>query len=454
MNEKTALNPLATQSIPILILKFAVPSVIAGLVSAMYNIVDQIFIGQKVGLLGNAATNIAFPLSTIGIALGLLLGVGTAANFSLDQGRGEIQRALRTVGSGITGLAISGTALGLLAFLFLDPLLTLFGVTKDVYPYAIEYTRIITIGFPFMIFTLGSTNMIRADGSPTYSMICTLTGAVINVILDYVFIFPLNMDMTGAALATIIGQIVSAILVLLNLKGFKQGKLTKDILKPRIKIILKSAKLGISPCVNQLSFTLVQIVMNNTLSYYGALSIYGSDIPLAVIGIMTKVNVVFVSIIVGISQGCQPIFGFNYGAQNYDRVKSTFKKAALLVFCVGIIAFCTFQLFPRQIVSIFGTSGTNELYYEFAEKLFRTFLFCTFINGFQPLTGNFFTSIGKAKMGIFVSLTRQIIFLMPLILILPLFMGIDGVLYSAPIADIVTLALIIVFISREFKRMT
>ena len=352
MNEKTALNPLATQSIPILILKFAVPSVIAGLVSAMYNIVDQIFIGQKVGLLGNAATNIAFPLSTIGIALGLLLGVGTAANFSLDQGRGEIQRALRTVGSGITGLAISGTALGLLAFLFLDPLLTLFGVTKDVYPYAIEYTRIITIGFPFMIFTLGSTNMIRADGSPTYSMICTLTGAVINVILDYVFIFPLNMDMTGAALATIIGQIVSAILVILYLKGFKQGKLTKDILKPRIKIILKSAKLGISPCVNQLSFTLVQIVMNNTLSYYGALSIYGSDIPLAVIGIMTKVNVVFVSIIVGISQGCQPIFGFNYGAQNYDRVKSTFKKAALLVFCVGIIAFCTFQLFPRQIVSI------------------------------------------------------------------------------------------------------
>ena len=264
----------------------------------------------------------------------------------------------------------------------------------------------------------------------------------------------MNMDMTGAALATIIGQIVSAILVILYLKGFKQGKLTKDILKPRIKVILKSAKLGISPCVNQLSFTLVQIVMNNTLSYYGALSIYGSDIPLAVIGIMTKVNVVFVSIIVGISQGCQPIFGFNYGAQNYDRVKSTFKKAALLVFCVGIIAFCTFQLFPRQIVSIFGTSGTNELYYEFAEKLFRTFLFCTFINGFQPLTGNFFTSIGKAKMGIFVSLTRQIIFLMPLILILPLFMGIDGVLYSAPIADIVTLALIIVFISREFKRMT
>lgn len=456
MNESTEvqLNPLATDKIAKLICKFAVPSVVAGLVSALYNIVDQIFIGQKIGLLGNAATNVAFPLTTIGTALGLMLGIGTAANFSLAQGRGDIKSALKSIGSGVSALAICGIALGVFVSIFLGPLLNLFGATTDVYPYAVEYTRIIAIGLPFMMFTLGGTNMIRADGSPMYSMMCSLVGAIINVILDYIFIFPLNLDMAGAAWATIIGQIISAILVVIYLSHFKQGKLTKDILKPRLKIALKSAKLGISPCVNQLSFTVVQIVMNNTLAYYGSLSIYGSDIPLAVIGIMTKVNVIFVSIIVGISQGCQPIFGFNYGAQNYERVKETLRKAAILVLCCGIVSFSVFQLLPRQIVSIFGTSGTSELYYEFAEKLFHTFLFCTTINGLQPLTGNFFTSIGKAKMGTFVSLTRQILFLMPLIIILPLFMGIEGALYSAPVADVITLVLIIVFLTREFKNMT
>lgn len=454
MENTKAINPLATAKITSLICKFAVPSVIAGLVSALYNIVDQIFIGQKVGLLGNAATNIAFPMTTIGIALGLLLGVGTSANFSLDQGRGNINSALRTIGSGISGLAISGIVLGVIMSIFLGPLLYLFGATDDVYPYAIEYGRIIAIGLPFMVFTLGGTNWIRADGSPLYSMMCTIIGAVINVILDYVFIFPLNMDMTGAALATIIGQIVSAILVVRYLRHFKQGKITKEILKPRIHTIIKSVKLGISPCINQLSLMLLQIVMNNTLRYYGSMSIYGSEIPLTVVGIITKVNVVFIAIVVGISQGCQPIFGFNYGAKNYMRVKETLKKAAVLVICVGLVSFALFQLFPIQIVSIFGTSGTSELYYQFAENYFRIFLFFVFINGLQPLAGNFFTSIGKAPLGIFISLTRQVIFLVPLILILPMFMGIDGVLYSAPIADIVTVALVITILTRESRKIT
>ena len=447
-------NPLATAKITSLICKFAIPSVVAGLVSALYNIVDQIFIGQKVGLLGNAATNIAFPMTTIGMALGLLLGVGTSANFSLDQGRGNIQSALRTIGSGISGLAIVGVALGVIMSIFLGPLLYLFGATDEVYPYAIEYGRIIAIGLPFMMFTLGGTNWIRADGSPVYSMMCTITCALINVVLDYVFIFPLNMDMTGAALATIIGQIVSALLVIRYLRRFKQGNITKDLLKPRIEIILKSVKLGISPCINQLSLMLLQIVMNNTLRYYGSMSIYGSEIPLAVVGIVTKVNVVFIAIVVGISQGCQPIFGFNYGARNYLRVKETLKKASILVICVGLVSFALFQLFPRQIVSIFGTSGTSELYYQFAENYFRTFLFFVFVNGLQPLTGNFFTSIGKARIGIFVSLTRQVIFLIPLIIILPMFMGVDGVLYSAPVADIVTVVLVATILTRESRKMT
>jgi len=304
------------------------------------------------------------------------------------------------------------------------------------------------------MFTLGGTNWIRADGSPVYSMMCTITGALINVVLDYVFIFPLNMDMTGAALATIIGQIVSALLVIRYLRRFKQGNITKELLKPRIEIILKSVKLGISPCINQLSLMLLQIVMNNTLRYYGSMSIYGSEIPLAVVGIVTKVNVVFIAIVVGISQGCQPIFGFNYGARNYLRVKETLKKASILVICVGLVSFALFQLFPRQIVSIFGTSGTSELYYQFAENYFRTFLFFVFVNGLQPLTGNFFTSIGKARIGIFVSLTRQVIFLIPLIIILPMFMGVDGVLYSAPIADIVTVVLVATILTRESRKMT
>lgn len=450
---ENVLNPLATSKITPLIRKFAVPSVIAGLVSAMYNIVDQIFIGQKIGLLGNAATNICFPITTISMALGLLIGIGTSANFSLEQGRGNIQNALRTLGSGISGLAISGVLLGILIGIFLSPLLYLFGATADVYPYALEYARVIAFGLPFMIFTLGATNWVRADGSPIYSMMCTIVGAVINIILDYVFIFLMDMDMFGAALATVIGQIVSALMVVRYLMHFKQGKITKDLLRPHIKIILKSAKLGLSPCINQLSIMLYQIVMNNTLRYYGALSVYGSEIPIAVVGIIAKVNVIWLAFVIGISQGCQPIFGFNYGAKNYTRVIETLKKAAICIIALSSLFFAAVQIFPREIISIFGTEGTSELYYEFAEKYFRIFLFFIFIDGLQPLTGNFFTAIGKAPMGIFISLTRQLLFIIPLIIILPIFMGIEGVLYSAPTADLVTAALVITVLTREVRKM-
>lgn len=454
MNEQENLikkNPLETQDVGKLILKFAIPAIISILVGAIYNIVDQIFIGQKVGMLGNAATSIAFPITTICTAIALLIGVGSASNFNLEMGGGNKERARYIAGNGISLMVILGVSMGVIVLLFLKPLLLLFGATDQVLSLAITYTGITSIGIPFAIFSTGSSNLIRADGSPSYAMFSVLFGAVLNVILDYIFIFPLNMGMAGAALATIIGQIASGLLIARYLFGFKTIKLTKKHLIPSKKYIIAITSLGAAACFNQLAMALVQIVMNNTLKHYGALSSYGSEIPLACVGVISKVNIVLISFTVGIAQGCQPIFGFNYGAGNYKRVKKAYGIAIVSTTIIGVIAFMCFQLYPRQITALFG-QGTNE-YFQFAERYFRIFMMLTFINGVQPVTSNFFTSIGKAKKGVLLSLTRQIIFLLPLVLIFPMIFGIDGIIYAGPIADgaAAMLAFYLVFI--EMKKM-
>ena len=448
---KPSENPLGSEPVSTLLRRFAIPSVIAMLVSALYNMVDQLFIGHSIGVLGNAATNVAFPLSMVCTSIGLLCGIGGAANFNLCMGRREPEHAKSYVGSAISMLAILGVILCVAVQLFLRPMMLLFGATPDVIDYACTYTRITSIGFPFLIVTIGGSNLIRADGSPKFSMLCNLVGAIVNTILDPLFIFVFHMGMAGAALATITGQILSFALVVFYLRGFKTLPLSLSDLKPNMACWARIAALGATPAFNQVAMMVVQIVMNNTLTHYGSNSVYGSDIPLACAGIISKVNMLFFSFVIGISQGLQPIVSFNFGAQKYDRVKDAYKKAVFAATAISIVAFLCFQFFPRQIIGIFG-SGSEE-YLHFAERYFRIFLFFTFLNGIQPVSSNFFTSIGAPKKGIFLSLTRQIIFLLPLLLIFPYLFGIDGVMYTAPIADLAAASVSIVMVVREFKIM-
>lgn len=444
-------NPLATEKVGRLIMKFAIPAIISMLVGSLYNIVDQIFIGQGVGMLGNAATNIAFPVNMLCTAIALLFGIGSASDYNLRSGAGSQEKAKRVVGCGLFLLVISGIIIMLVMLIFLEPLMHLLGATVDVMPYALDYTGITAIGIPFYVLVTGGGHLIRADGSPSFSMACMLSGAIINTILDPLFIFTLHWGIKGAAWATVIGQIVSGVIVIVYFGYFSNMKLVRKMLIPGTEQLKSIISLGMASCINQIAIAVVQIVLNNILCIYGADSVYGSDIPLACAGIISKVNMMFMSICIGISQGCQPIFGFNYGAQLYGRVREAYRKAATASMIVGITFFICFQLSPRQITSIFGT-GTEE-YFQFAQRYFRIYMLMTFINGIQPMSAGFFTSIGKAKLGVIVSLTRQIIFLLPMIVIFPIFLGIDGVMYAGPIADGMAAFITIVFVVKQMKNM-
>lgn len=445
-------SALGTEKISKLIWKFSIPAIISGLVSAAYNIVDQIFIGQGVGDLGLAATNVAFPLVTISTALALLFGVGGASNFNLSMGRNEPEEASKIAGNALSWMLLSGTLVGLVAIVFLRPLLFAFGATEPIMPYAEPYTLITNIGIPFLIFSTGASNLVRADGSPTYSMLIMLSGAVFNLIFDPIFLFVFHMGIKGIALATLLGQILSSIIaVYYLLKRFRTVPIKRGHLRIQPDITRLICSLGAAACFNQLAMTVVQIVKSNTLRYYGALSAYGSEIPLAAVGAVSKVLVLFMAVILGIAQGCQPIISFNYGAKKYDRVSETYKRAVLYATIVSVIAFLCLQMFPRQILSIFGSD--SEAFYEFAVKYMRIFMLMTFINGIQPITSNFFTSIGKANLGFWMSLTRQILLLVPLLLILPVFWGIDGVMWSGPISDGVAAVLAIIFVVLEMRKM-
>lgn len=444
-------NPLGTAPVPHLMVRFAVPSIIAMLVGALYNIVDQLFIGQAVGTLGNAATNIAFPLSTSCIALALLFGIGGASCFNLSLGRGEKEKAGYFAGNAFVMLAGCGLALALVTQLFLTPMLKGFGAPDEVLPYAQTYVRITSIGFPFLIFTTGGGHLIRADGSPRMTMICNITGAVINTILDAVFVMGLDLGMAGAAYATIIGQIISAVLVICYIRHYKTVVLMKKHFRLRWTYIHEIISIGMASFINQLAMMVVQIALNNSLRHYGSLSEYGASIPLACAGIVMKVSQLFFSIVIGLSQGSQPIESFNYGAKQYKRVREAYRLACVAGAAISIFAFALFQLFPRQIISLFG-QGT-ESYYQFGISYFRIFLLFTCLNFVQPITSTFFTSIGKSMKGVFLSLTRQIIFLLPLILIFPMFWGIDGILYAGPTADLMAFAAALIMAAQEFKLM-
>lgn len=439
-------NPLGELSIPKLLLKFTVPSIIAMLTSALYNIVDQFFIGNSVGELGNAATNIAFPLTTCCLSIALLFGIGGASAFNLAKGRGE-EDAVYYMGNAITSMVSLGVILLVVTQIFLTPMLVFFGTPGSVMEYAKSYVRITSLGFPMMILATGGGHLIRADGSPNFTMILNLTGAVINTILDALFVFGFQWGMEGAAAATIIGQYISGILAILYLSHCKTVTLRKENLKIQKKYILTVASLGAAPCSNQLAMMVVQLVMNKSLTYYGSISRFGEEIPLACAGIIAKVNQVYFSFVIGMSQGMQPIASFNYGAKKYQRVKNVYLTSISCGFGISLLAFLVFQIFPGSIIGLFG-EGSGE-YVAFAVSYFRIFLFFTFVNFLQPISSNFFTAIGKPKKGMFLSLTRQILFLLPLIVILPLFMGIDGILYAGPVADATAAVVSGLMIGRE-----
>ena len=428
-------NPLGVKPVGTLLAEFAIPSIIAMLVSALYNIVDQFFIGHYVGMLGNAATNVAFPLTISCTAISLMCGIGGAANFNLNMGRGDREKAAKYAGNAISMCFAIGMALCIITKIFLRPMMEAFGATDQTLAYSLTYTGITSFGFPFLIFTTGGSNLVRADGSPRFSMLCTLLEATVDTVRDAVFIKVFYLGIEGAAWATVIGQVVSAVLVALYLTRFKTVQLGREYLKPAAACWGNIAKLGMSPCINQLAMMAVQIVLNNVLTFYGSTSKYGSDIPLACAGIISKVGMIFFSIVIGISQGMQPIVSFNYGAKQYQRVREVVWKSIACATVISIIAFLCFQIFPRQIIGLFGQE--SEEYFIFAERYFKIYLFFTFANQFQPIVANMYTSIGKAAAGALMSLTRQILFLMPLLIILPKFFGLDGAMYAAPVADFV-----------------
>ena len=440
-------NPMGTQPIKKLLMQLAIPAMIANVVNALYNIVDQIFIGQGVGYLGNAATNIAFPITTICLALGLMTGVGAASNFNLELGRKEVEKARRIAGTAVVQLIVMGIAVCLLVQIFLAPLMQLFGATNQIFDYAMEYSRITAYGIPFFLFSTGFNPLVRSDGRATFSMMAIIAGAVLNTVLDPIFIFVFQMGIAGAAWATVISQMVSALLLFAYIPKFRSVKFQWEDFIPHMKQVEAIAALGLTSFIFQISALIVQIVSNNLLKTYGAMSIYGSEIPIAVGGIVSKVFVIFIALIIGMTQGVQPIVGYNYGAKYYERVRQTIFLALKIGFGLSFVTWAVFEIFPLQIIQLFGNG--NDLYFEFGIRYMRYFMLFTLINGITILITTFFPAIGKAKTGAFLSLARQLLILLPVMLLMTYIFGVEGMMFATPVSDVISLVLCLFFFKRE-----
>lgn len=440
-------SPFATEPIGRLIVKFAVPSVIALLVNSLYNIVDQIFIGWGVGYLGNGATNIVFPITIIALALSMMIGNGGAAYLSLKMGEGEMETAKKGVGNAVTLVTIVSILLAVIFLVWIDPILTLFGATDVLRPFALEYGFIIGAGLPFMMISAAINSMIRADGSPKYAMLSMVIGAIINVILDPVFIFVFQMGVKGAAIATIIGQVASFVVSVLYMPHFKSVQLNKLSFAPCAKVSVNIVIFGLSSFITQFAITIVMALTNNLLAKYGAQSVYGAEIPLTATGIVMKVNQIMIAILLGIATGTQPIIGYNYGAKSYHRVKKALEISLIASEIVSVAAFLIFQFAPMSVVSLFGSE--EGLYNEFAVKAFRIFLMLCPLTGFQTIAAVYLQAVGKPVKSAILSLARQIIFFVPTALILPIFLGVERVLWTGPVADGLAFLLSLAFLLYE-----
>ena len=444
-------NILGTEKIGKLIRKFSIPCIIALLVSSLYNIVDQIFIGWGVGYLGNGATNVVFPLTMIGLAFSLMFGDGASAYLSLKLGEKKKDEATKGVGNGIMISTLVSILYCILTLIFLPQLLNLFGCTDNLRELALKYGWIIALGFPASMIGTTLNSIIRADGSPKYSMMTMLTGAILNTILDPIFIFVFKMGVEGAAIATVIAQVVTFVLNLIYIKKFKSISMTRDALRLNSKTVGRVASLGISSFITQMSIVFVMATENNLLGKYGAETKFGAEIPITVLGIVMKISQILNSIIIGIAAGAQPILGYNYGAKKFERVKETLKIVLSSSVLISTIAFILFQTIPDKLISIFGSGNAN--YIEFACIAFRTYLMLCIFNGIQIPSGIFFQAIGKSVISAILSISRQIIILIPSMIVLGKLFGLRGLLYAGPTADGIAFVLASIFLIKEIRNL-
>ena len=443
-------NILGTEKIGKLMKKFAIPSIISLLVNSIYNLVDQIFIGWGVGYLGNGATNVVFPLVMLCLAFSLMIGDGTSAFLSLKLGEKKNKEATKGVVNGILIAIIIATIFAISSLCFMPQLLNIFGCTDALRSYALDYGYVIAIGLFFMMIGTVLNAIIRADGSPSFSMMSMVSGAILNIILDPIFIFVLGMGVKGAAIATAMSQFLTFVLNVSYLKKLKTIELSKKDIKLELGIVRKILTLGISSFITQMSFVFVVAIENNLIKKYGVISEYGAEIPITVIGIVMKINQILNSMIIGLAVGSQPIIGYNYGAKKYDRVKGTLKRVLIISVIISSVAFVLFQAIPDKLIAIFGNEE-GSLYVDFACMTFRIFLALCILNSVQISSGIFFQAIGKSSKSAILSLSRQILFLIPAMIILSSKIGLKGILYSGPVADGLAFAISVILLIIEFK---
>lgn len=442
---------LGKEKIGKLLRTFAIPCIISLVVNALYNMVDQIFIGWGVGYLGNGATNVIFPITILCMSFSLMFGDGTSAYLSLKLGEKKKKEAGEGVCNGIILSVIVSIVLTVIILSFLPQLVTLFGGTDNLRQYALDYGYTIAIGLPFVMIGITLNSIIRADGSPKYAMVSMVVGAILNIILDPIAIFAFNMGVKGAALATIISQLFTFTMNIIYIKKFKSITVTKEDFRPKLNIMKKVSSLGISSFITQMSIVIVITTENTLYNLYASDSKFGVDIPITVHGIVMKINMILTSIIIGIAAGSQPIIGYNYGAKNYDRVKKTLKMVLGISTIVSVVSFILFQTIPETLISIFGSG--DELYNEFACLTFRIFLMLTICNGIQIASGIFFQAVGKPAKSAFITLSRQILFFVPAGIILTKYLGVMGVLYAGPVADALSFILVVMLLILEVRKL-
>ena len=435
---------LGEEKINKLMLKFSIPCIMSLLVSSLYNIVDQIFIGNsELSTLGNAATGVVFPVFIIAQAFAWCFGDGCAAYLNICQGKNDSENAHKSIGASISMAFLSGVIIMAVVYSFKVPILTIFGASENTMAYAIEYLNVVLAMIPIFILCNMMNSVIRADGSPTWAMISMLTGAVINIILDPVFIFVFKWGMTGAALATVIGQVATFIMTLIYFTHTKTFKLTKKSFIPKINAVKEVISLGFSTFITQFAIVIVAILSNVQLAKYGALTKFGADIPIAIIGIQSKVFTVVINLVVGIVLGCQPIISFNMGAKKYDRVKELYKKIIFCALIIGVFFTAIFQLAPELVIKLFGNPSNvpnPDDYWEFGVMTMRIFMSLISISCIIKVNSIFFQAVGKPIQAAITSMIRDILCFVPLIVVLPLLtQGVEGILWAAPISDLVAM---------------
>ena len=434
-----------------LLFKFSIPCVISFIVNALYNIVDQVFIWRGINYLANWATNIVFPLTMICLWFWILYWDGAASWLSLKLWEKKKEEAAKGVATGILMSIITSIIFCWITLIFLPDLLNLFWCTDALRDYAITYGRIIAIWIPFFMLWITFNSIIRADGNPKFSMMSMIAGAIINTLLDPLFIFTFDLGIAWAAYATVISQIITFGLNTRYITKLKTITLTKDLFTVNFHYIWKIVALWISSLINQISIVAVIAVTNNLLAKYGSTSKFWSEIPITVIWIVMKIAMILNSIILWIAVGSQPIIGYNYWAKNYSRVKETLKLVLTFCSAIWILAFILFQTIPEIIISIFGT--WDALYTEFAIQTFKIYLFFCFFYWIQIPSWIFFQAIWKSKISAILSLSRQILILIPAFFILGSIYGINWILYAGAVADLLAFLLAVFFLTREIRHL-